>query len=35
MAAGRLLQARAVELLMRAKNHLEEVPEIQALVEAL
>jgi hypothetical protein len=35
MAAGRLLQARAIELLMRAKNHLEEAPEIQALVEAL
>ena len=35
MAEGRLLQARAIELLMRAQNHLEEAAEIQELVEAL
>lgn len=35
MAAGRLLQKRAIELLMRAKNNLDEAPEIQAIVEAL
>lgn len=35
MSEGRLLQARAIELLMRAKHHLDEAPEIQALVEAL
>ncbi len=35
MAKGRLLQARAVELLMRAKTHLDEVEQIQEIVEAL
>ncbi len=35
MSQGRLLQKRGIELLMRAKLHLEETAEIQALVEAL
>lgn len=35
MAKGRLLQKRAIELLMRAKNHLEEAPDILAIIEAL
>jgi hypothetical protein len=35
MAKGRLLQERAVELILRAKHHLEEAPEIQAELEAL
>jgi len=35
MAEGRLLQRRAVELVMRAKQHLHEAREIQAIVEAL
>ena len=35
MSQGRLLQARAIELLMRAKNHLDEAPGIEDLVESL
>jgi hypothetical protein len=35
MSQGKLLQRRAIELLMRAKHNLEETAEIQALVEAL
>lgn len=35
MAAGRLLQKRAIELLTRAKFHLDEAPQIQALIESL
>ena len=35
MSQGKLLQRRAIELLMRAKHHLEETEDIQALVEAL
>lgn len=35
MAEGRLLQRRAIELLLRAKHNLEETEDIQALVEAL
>jgi hypothetical protein len=35
MAAGRLRQARAVEMLMRAKNHLDEAPRILSELEAL
>ncbi|KYG65194.1 hypothetical protein [Bdellovibrio bacteriovorus] len=35
MAAGRLKQKEAVELIMQAKNHLDEVPEIQKYVNSL
>lgn len=35
MAAGRLLQKRAIELLMRAKMHLEEAPAIYKIIENL
>lgn len=35
MAAGRLRQKDAVQLIMQAKNHLNEVPEIQAHVNSL
>ncbi|WII71109.1 hypothetical protein QJS83_11620 [Bdellovibrio sp. 22V] len=35
MAAGRLKQKEAVELIMQAKNHLDEVREIQSYVESL
>jgi hypothetical protein len=35
MAQGRLLQKRAVDLLMRAKNHLDDAPEVQSILEAL
>lgn len=35
MAQGRLLQKRAIELIMRAKLHLEEAPSIQATIEAM
>ena len=35
MAEGHLLQKRAVELLIQAKMHLEQVPQILALLQAL
>lgn len=35
MAAGRLKQKDAVNLIIEAKNHLDEVPEIEAQVRAL
>ncbi|MEK2645583.1 hypothetical protein [Bdellovibrio sp. BCCA] len=35
MAAGRLLQKDAIQLIMEAKNHLDEVPEIEARARAL
>lgn len=35
MASGDLLQERAVELLMRAKNHLEEVDEVREILKSL
>ncbi|MBX3021715.1 MAG: hypothetical protein KF799_08580 [Bdellovibrionales bacterium] len=35
MAAGRLRQARAVELILRAKHNLAEAPAIEAEIEAL
>lgn len=35
MAEGRLLQRRAIELLMRAKTHLSEAPDILHVLEAL
>jgi hypothetical protein len=35
MAKGRLRQARAVELLLYAKHHLDEVPQVLALLQSL
>ena len=35
MAAGKIEQKRAVDLLMRAKNNLDQVPAVQAIFEAL
>ena len=35
MAQGRLLQKRAIELIMRAKTHLDEAPSIEATIEAM
>ncbi len=35
MSSGRLRQARAIEMIRRAKAHLDEVPQIQAEIEAL
>lgn len=35
MAAGKLLQAKAIELIRQAKNHLDQVAEIRAYIRSL